>query len=145
MYTYLPFPDFADSAGVLNDKDLGMTEIWTRRIVMGLSGDTPTTGSRTEQAWRGHAKGLCVYGLYISAEMGMRGRKSNYQPFFEERRRDFAGEQRETTLFPGWTFSAEVHEAFQALLLWQDPEYYCNKFETYASDERPEFPWNLLS
>lgn len=69
MQTFLPYPDFAESARVLDDGRLGKQRVEAYQIVRTL--DEVTRGWRHHpvvKMWRGHADALIDYGLAMCIE-----------------------------------------------------------------------------
>jgi len=74
MQTFLPYPNFHDSARVLDNRRLGKQRVETLQILKALS--LPTYGWQNHPAvkmWRGFERGLAAYGVVICNEWLRRG------------------------------------------------------------------------
>lgn len=119
MQTFLPYPDFADSAAVLDDVRLGKQRVEAYQILRSLL--EITQGWRHHPAvrmWRGHTNALVDYGLAMCVEWTARGRADTvHDKLLELRRRGRA-------LRPAWLGDEAFHASHRSNLLRKDPEWY---------------------
>jgi hypothetical protein len=74
--TFLPFPDFVESAKALDYRRLGKQRVEAWQILQALRGETKGwTNHPATKMWRGHEKLLCEYGIAICKEWIARGYK----------------------------------------------------------------------
>jgi len=74
MQTFLPHPDFARSAAVLDDRRLGKQRVETVQVLRALT--RLTYGWKRHPAvrmWAGFPEGVAAYGLVVCAEWVRRG------------------------------------------------------------------------
>lgn len=145
MQTFLPYPNFAASARVLDRLRLGKQRVEVLQILRALRGRT--RGWRNHPAvrmWRGHESVLIIYGLIVCAEWRIRGYQdrcaAKIRRFFRNttarleagitmaclqaaRPVDYA---RIARLFgaPPWFGSEDVHASHRSNLLRKDPVHY---------------------
>jgi hypothetical protein len=119
VQTFLPYPDFADSAAVLDDVRLGKQRVEAYQILRSLL--EITQGWRHHPAvrmWRGHTNALVDYGLAMCVEWTARGRADTvHDKLLELRRRGRA-------LRPAWLGDEAFHASHRSNLLRKDPEWY---------------------
>lgn len=123
MQTFLPYPDFASSARVLDWRRLGKQRVEAMQILrtnLGLSdawANHPAT-----LMWRGYEQALASYGLAICEEWRARGYHDTAWNFFAE----FLAECPEWTaeMDPPWLGEARLHASHRAALLAKDAEWY---------------------
>lgn len=87
MQTFLPYPDFARSASVLDRQRLGKQRVETKQIYLALT--QPGYGWANHPAvkmWRGRTQSLAAYGFAICNEWRKRGYNDSLLPFFDEHR-----------------------------------------------------------
>lgn len=138
MQTFLPFPDLAKSAHVLDMKRLGKQRVETKQILNVLCGVTKGWANHPAvRMWEGHEAGLATYGLYICAEWKARGYKDTLYPQFLEVWIDLP--RVDGDLFPWWLGDVAFHASHRSNLLRKDPDWY----GAYGWDESPdlEYVW----
>jgi hypothetical protein len=119
VQTFLPYPDFAESARVLDDVRLGKQRVEAYQIVRTLSG--VTKGWRHHPAvrmWRGHENALVDYGLAMCAEWTARGRADTVAANLVAYRHDGATDR------PRWLGDPAFHASHRSNLLRKDPAWY---------------------
>ena len=119
MQTFLPYPDFAASARVLDRARLGKQRVEAKQILLALT----TTGYGWQNhpvvaMWRGREVALARYGAAICSEWIARGYRDSLLPYFG------AFARRRRTKLPQWMGDARVHASHRANLLRKDPEHY---------------------
>lgn len=78
MQTFLPYPDFYESAEVLDRQRLGKQRVEAWQILLTLKGLTDKRGWANHPAtkmWAGHERSLAVYGSVMCSEWIRRGYK----------------------------------------------------------------------
>ena len=119
MQTFLPYPDFAESARVLDDVRLGKQRVEAYQIVRTLRG--VTKGWRHHPAvkmWRGHENALVDYGLAMCAEWTSRGRADTVAANLVAYRNGNAEDR------PRWLGDPAFHASHRSNLLRKDPAWY---------------------
>jgi hypothetical protein len=132
MQTFLPYPDFARSATVLDDVRLGKQRVEAYQIVRSLLGITQ--GWRHHPAtkmWRGHENALIDYGIAMCAEWTARGRADTVREKLAALRSADgpAG-------MPVWFGDPAFHAAHRSNLLRKDPAHY-GRFGWSEPDDLP--------
>lgn len=142
MQTFLPYPDFAETAKVLDRQRLGKQRIETKQILQTLTGESD--GWRNHPAvrmWYGYEHRLAIYGLYICSEWRCRGYEDNQFDWFESLRMEFAKSKVDAE-YPAWFGDPQFHTSHQEKLVWKDPEYYNPIFELdYMILDEPTYVW----
>jgi hypothetical protein len=119
VQTFLPYPDFAESARVLDDVRLGKQRVEAYQIVRTLAG--VTNGWRHHPAvkmWRGYEDALVDYGVAMCAEWTARGRADTVHEKLLVHR-----SPSKATL-PPWFGNPALHASHRSNLLRKDPEWY---------------------
>jgi Pyrimidine dimer DNA glycosylase len=138
VQTFLPYPDFAASAAVLDDKRLGKQRVETYQILRALT--WPKYGWKNHPAvrmWRGFTPALVRYGIDVCDAWEARG----YADATREAILAFTGGQvppsrelREQGRLPQWLGAEAVHVSHRSALLRKDPEHYRRFFPTEPDD-----------
>lgn len=131
MQTFLPYPDFAQSAAVLDRSRLGKQRVETIQILKALS--NPSYGWQNHPAiamWRGHAPALVLYGLAICMEWHKRGYVDNCAHQIAE----FMPDGEIMTPMPAWLGDAKFHDSHKSNLLRKDPAHYAQFNWTVGPD-----------
>ena len=125
MQTFLPFPDYAKSAEVLDNRRLGKQRVECLQIVQALF--DPHYGWQHHPAvkmWGGHAASLIDYGQAVCIEWAInRGFKDSCFEKLERWRRLFV----EDNTKPDW-LTFEFCRSHQSNLIQKDPAFYGPKF-----------------
>ncbi len=137
MQTFLPHPDFARSAAVLDPRRLGKQRVETLQVVRGLT--VPDYGWRNHPAvlmWRGHLEALGRYGLTVVEAWLARGfgdtcalsieRDLTAAGCWPPRTQD---ELAAAGALPAWLGDEALHRSHRSALVRKDPGWY-----------RPHFP-----
>lgn len=133
MQTFLPYPDFAKSASVLDNKRLGKQRVEAKQIYLALT--DATYGWQNHPAvrmWRGFEFALCHYGVEICREWRRRGFKDTLYEFFWPR--DWAIN---SEYYPDWLGSSDFHASHRSNLLRKDPIWYGQ----FGWTEGPDLPY----
>lgn len=131
--TFLPKPDFHESARLLDNKRLGKQRVEAWQILKALMGQSK--GWRHHPAtlmWEGHERSLCEYGMAICDEWISRGYKDTLRPRFE-----FFREQFPEGTPPPWLGNPQFHLSHQSNLKRKDAVHY--QFD--VPDNLP-YEWN---
>ncbi|MFF9560563.1 MSMEG_6728 family protein [Streptomyces albus] len=128
MQTFLPFPDFAACAAVLDVRRLGKQRVETIQVLRGLT--VPGYGWRHHPAvrmWTGYEEALVRYGLEMCRTWSAGGRADTCAATLAE---DFAGRPRayaeleEAGELPNWLGDTGFHRSHQSALVTKDPAFY---------------------
>lgn len=131
MQTFLPVPDFAGSARLLDDVRLGKQRVEVFQIVRTLDG--VTSGWRNHPAvrmWRGHEAALLDYGVVVCLEWERRG-------FADTVRAKLADHARPPGPPPPWLGDPALHASHRSNLLRKDPDWYGR----FGWTEPPDLPY----
>ena len=110
MQTFLPYPDFTESAKCLDRQRLGKQRVEAWQILY-------SSGWRSHPAvkmWRGYAASLNRYAIAICKEWIERGYRDNMLGRFKL----FDGPD------PHWLGDSKFHRSHQLMLFWKDHDYY---------------------
>lgn len=115
MQTFLPYPDFVQTAKCLDYRRLGKQRSEARTILTHLEkGMGPWWNHPAVQMWRGCEGSLIIYSNCIISEWIGRGYNNNMKLLPEPRR----------LLFPKWLGDEAFHNSHKSNLLRKDPRYY---------------------
>jgi hypothetical protein len=133
MQTFLPYPDFIDSACVLDRQRLGKQRVETKQILNALEGNSKGwVNHPAVKMWRGYEPALALYGVVMCAMWAERGYVDNLLPFFATR-------LREDMVMPSWIGEPEFHRSHQSNLVRKDPAHYGPLFPDVPNDL--EYMW----
>lgn len=124
MQTFLPHPDFEQSARLLDYRRLGKQRIECKQILKALarSRSGKPYGWKTHTAtrmWEGHDSALIEYGIAMCNEWRARGYVDNQLRFFRRLARVHP-----PPVKPKWIGNEEVHASHRSNLLRKAPEFY---------------------
>jgi hypothetical protein len=132
MQTFLPYPDFARSAAVLDRQRLGKQRLEVQQILNALR--VPGAGWANHPAtkmWRGYEAALCTYGQAIITEWVRRGYKNSMNfdmgPCL--------------LIMPLWLGDERFHSAHRAALLHKAPEHYAQF--GWTEEPRVDYWWPI--
>jgi hypothetical protein len=147
VQTFLPYPDFAASAAVLDDRRLGKQRVEALQVLRALT--RPTYGWKRHPAvrmWAGFPDAVATYGLAVCAEWTRRGRPDTCAATIAA---DLAAagcppprtqaELAEPLALPGWIGDERVHRSHRSALVRKDPGFYGPKFPD--ADPGAEYVW----
>jgi len=132
VQTFLPYPDFDESARCLDDGRLGKQRVEAYQIVRTL--DEVTRGWRHHPAvkmWRGYEGALVEYGLAMCREWVARGRADTVHDKLLVHARP------QPAARPPWLGDEAVHASHRSNLLRKDPEWYGR----FGWREPPDLPY----
>ena len=142
MQTFLPYPDFARSAAVLDPRRLGKQRVEVIQVVRALT--RATYGWKRHPAvlmWRGHEEALGRYGVEVVSRWTSLGFSDTCEATI---RADLAeagvvelrtqAELAARGELPPWLGDAELHRSHRSALLRKDPEWYGPIFDDVPPD-----------
>jgi hypothetical protein len=132
MQTFLPYPEFSDTAQCLDNKRLGKQRVEAYQILKALT--DPNYGWQNHPAvkmWRGCSLELSIYGLVICREWIQRGYQDSLFSIFDEYLSVADMVPKEDQGVPSWLGKKDFHDSHKSNLLRKDKEYYS------------QFNWNL--
>ncbi|MEA3190611.1 MAG: hypothetical protein QOD77_1193 [Thermoplasmata archaeon] len=135
MQTFLPYPDFRQSAQVLDRQRLGKQRLEALHLLRILRGVHEPKGWRNHPAlrmWRGHENALAEYGIAVCKEWIRRGYLDTRLPLFEALLDPAAARDR-----PAWLGDPAFHASHRSNLLRKDPLWYGR----FGWTEGPEMPY----
>lgn len=133
MQTFLAYPDFAQSAAVMDRARLGKQRVECYQILRAIT--DPSYGWQNHPAvkmWRGHTAYLALYGMYICEEWIRRG----YKDTCRDKIVPYLNSPDDTP--PPWLGDERVHSSHRANLLRKMPEWY-GQFGWVESPDMPYF------
>ncbi|WP_084958428.1 MSMEG_6728 family protein [Thermoactinospora rubra] len=143
MQTFLPYPDFAQSARALDRRRLGKQRAETIQVLRGLL--VPGYGWRRHPAvamWAGYEEALARYGLEICGVWRASGHADTCAGTLRAELRRALGvtavrPQRELALagdLPPWLGDPDFHRSHQSALLRKEPAFYRPRFPSVPAD-----------
>jgi hypothetical protein len=145
VQTFLPYPDFATTARVLDQRRLGKQRVETIQVLRGLT--VPGYGWRHHPAvkmWAGYEEALVRYGLDLCREWSATGRADTCAATLAADLASACGRtdvRPQVTLaadgdLPPWLGNDALHLSHRAALLHKHPDHYRPLF-----GELPELPY----
>lgn len=142
MQTFLPYPDFAESARVLDNRRLGKQRVEAMTLLHSVIGaDTGWENHPAVKMWKPWPEALSVYGLYICTEWRRRGFRDTMLGRFQDEWLRLH-RRRKMMIFPSWLGDEDFHLSHRMNLVYKDPEFYMSKFPDV--DElfyKPDYIW----
>lgn len=145
MQTFLPVPDFEQSARLLDSPRLGKQRVETLQVLRAL--ELPDYGWANHPVvamWRGHTAGLVVYGLAMVRVWRERGFADSTQTLIAEFAPDAAAmtqaEAAAAGLLPSWVGDEELHLSHRSNLVAKDPAFYRPLFPAEPDDLPYKWP-----
>ena len=141
MQTFLPFPDFQQSAAVLDRERLGKQRVEALQTLRALV--IPEYGWQSHPAirmWMGYVPALTLYGLAMVDEWTARGGEDTTR----EKIMEFAPQAAHPDYaakipMPPWLGAPEVHLSHRSRLIAKDPRFYTEVFP--GTDPDLEYVW----
>src|SRR6478735_4002198 len=141
MQTFLPFPDFQQSAAVLDRVRLGKQRVEALQILRALV--IPEYGWQSHPAirmWMGYVPALTMYGLAMVDEWTARGGEDTTR----EKIMEFAPQAAHPDYaakipMPYWLGNPDFHASHRSRLLAKDPRFYTDVFP--GTDPDLEYVW----
>jgi hypothetical protein len=152
VQTFLPDPDFATSAGLLDTKRLGKQRVEAMQILRALT--------RVEYGWKhhpavlmwaGYEEALVAYALAVCEEWIARGHADTVAVTIMDDLREGTGltsvrTQAELALagdLPPWLGDAGLHRSHRSALVRKEPDHYRQHFADEPDDL--EYVWPVRS
>jgi hypothetical protein len=142
VQTFLPYPDFAESAQVLDQARLGKQRVEALQVLRAVT--LPGYGWQSHPAiamWRGHRTALTAYALAITDEWIAQGHADTVRPQVLEFAPGLDGaagvtEARDLVArdLPLWLGDAAVHRSHRSKLVQKEPEWYRGRFPDVPDD-----------
>lgn len=138
MQTFLPFPDFVESAGALDRQRLGKQRVEVVQILnvlhqVDVRAKQGWVNHPAVRMWRGYEVSLCEYGLIICEEWIARGYKDSCKAKIETHLDWATGGAYEMDK-PGWFGDVAFHLSHQSNLIRKDPDFYGPQFPGVPND-----------
>lgn len=125
MQTFLPYPDFVQTARVLDYRRLGKQRVETKQLILALT--QPKYGWKNHPAakmWVGYVPLLAEYGRVVCKEWRDRGYNDSLLPFFEGFDLSFFEGFDDVRELPPWLGDEKFHASHRSNLLRKDMEFY---------------------
>lgn len=123
MQTFLPYPDFKESARVLDRQRLGKQRVEVIQLLKALAGETKGWKNHpTCRMWRGHEQSLIQYGIAVCMEWIKRGYRDSCMAKIAAFRDRWS--ELDSRGQPSWIGREDVHSSHRAVLLGKDREWY---------------------
>lgn len=133
MQTFLPYPDFEESAFSLDTKRLGKQRVETLQIMSALLTGRGWINHPATKMWAGYEWSLLKYQEAVCAEWTEQG---GFKDTCLEKTLDvyhkYRGDDRGHD--PWWLTIDALHISHQSNLIRKDPKYYAPQFPGVASD-----------
>lgn len=132
MQTFLPYPSYAKSARVLDNKRLGKQRVECKQILRALGvliGGLRGSGRGWVHhpavvMWRGYEHSLCNYAIAMCKEWRRRGFADSLLDEFVAAQRAIRGGWRLFRPRPAFVGNRAFHASHRSNLLRKDPNYY---------------------
>ena len=128
MQTFLPYPDFSESASVLDSARLGKQRVEALQVLRAIV--LPTYGWQSHpamQMWRGYVPALTRYALDMVDEWTSRGHADSTRPLISEFAPHAANGGGDFAL-PSWVGNEALHLSHRSNLVRKAPEFYSPLF-----------------
>lgn len=134
MQTFVPYPDFRQSAECLDRQRLGKQRVETLQILRALAGmSTGWINHPAVKMWRGYEGALTLYGITTCEVWKERGYKDTCKEKMLDIYKMYFNESSFYEM-PEW-WGGDIHITHQSKLISKKPEHYKNIF--------PEAPLEL--
>jgi hypothetical protein len=141
MQTFLPFPDFQQSAAVLDRERLGKQRVEALQILRALV--IPEYGWQSHPAirmWMGYVPALTMYGLAVVDEWTARGGEDTTRAKIMEFAPQAAHPDYAAKIpMPPWLGEPDFHLSHRSRLIAKDPRFYTKVFP--GTDPDLEYVW----
>lgn len=136
MQTFLPYPDFEESAKALDWKRLGKQRAEAKQINKALRGEYSRgwINHPITKMWRGYEVLLCEYGIAMCSEWRARGYQDAQLPYFYQER--LYWENQRSPSEPHWFDDPSFFASHRSNLLRKDFSFY-SKFGWTEPDNLP--------
>ena len=131
MQTFLPYPNYRESAEALDYKRLGKQRVEAKQILNALGGlSKGWTNHPATKMWQGYEFSLAKYGLAVCKAWVDRGYKDTLTEFFT----DYASKAQGNRSYPHWLGDTNLHISHQSNLIRKDREFYVPIFGNVPDD-----------
>lgn len=132
MQTFVPYPDFQQSAATLDRQRLGKQRVETLQLLRAINGETKGwVNHPAAKMWADHVEALVAYGVAICQEWINRGYKDTCKE------KILAYSRGNSMQLPPWLGNDKVHASHRSNLLRKDPDYYGQ----FGWTETPDLPY----
>ena len=139
MQTFLPYPDFARTAAVLDDRRLGKQRVEVLQILNAMH---RTSGGwinhPATRMWRGYEPALVAYGIAVIDVWTATGRADTVRgrilPHLHGEPARTQGELAALGRLPPWLGRDDVHVAYRSALVRKKPALYRPLFPSVEED-----------
>lgn len=128
MQTFLPYPNFAASAMVLDRQRLNQQCNEARQLLMAISNGGGWRNHPAVRMWRGHEDALRLYHDVMVREWIRRGYVNNRQQYLPPL---------EAIVMPDWLGRGDFHASHRSQLLAKMPQHYTQ----FGWTEEPGLPY----
>lgn len=135
MQTFLPYPNFVQSAECLDWRRLGKQRVETFQIFNALKRNGGWKNHPAVRMWSRFEGSLVLYGIEICKEWIRRGYNDTMLEKFKQIVLEFENLNREA---PPWLGDSRFHESHQSNLLRKNRDYY-SQFGWSVDDTLPYF------
>lgn len=136
MQSFLPYPDFSESARSLDYKRLGKMRVEAWQLLRAIRGETKGWVNHPAAVmWRGYEEALIRYGIAMCDEWIERGYNDTMRPRFIAESKDASA----AVDLPKWLGREDFHLSHQSNLVQKDPIYYGPIFPD--APENVEYVW----
>jgi hypothetical protein len=135
MQTFLPYPDFAESARSLDRSRLGKQRVEALQVLRAVT--IPDYGWRNHPAarmWRGYLPALTKYALVTTDEWIARGHADTVRPQVLAFAPEVDALAQSALELPPWIGDEAFHLSHRSNLVRKDPEFYGERFPGVAGD-----------
>lgn len=137
MQTFLPVPDFYETARILDYRRLGKQRLETLQILNALLGRSKGwVNHPATRMWRGYEGSLVHYGTVMCDEWVSKGYKDTTKAKILE-----LGIEPSILEVPPWLGREDFHASHRSNLLRKDPEFY--SVYGWSEPDNLEYVWPL--
>lgn len=123
VQTFLPYPSFLYSAGVLDRQRLGKQRVEALQLLRVHAGITSGWSRHPAvRMWKGHERWLLLYGVKICDEWIARGYRDTCRTKMLDLRDQLPGDRDQVR--PEWLGDDEFHRSHQSNLVRKLPDFY---------------------
>ena len=151
MQTFLPFPNFRQSAEVLDFRRLGKQRVEVLQILRALESTKKDAGWINHPAvkmWEGYQYALSIYGLECCVAWENRGyNRGTTRDEILWRAKRYSGTGGIPHAKPFWFGDDRFHSAHRRMLVWKMPDHYLVKFVDVPEVplHKPDYYWPTKS